>query len=124
MIGHIPVDSRARRAGPRFIVERESTYELQGNVFLCEQDDPSFQARARGLHRAGRRPVRWLRRAPGDEPLGTALGAIVNGNVLSGDDHVVQVNITAADQVTVVKHGSGYLIDEQTVITAAHLVYD
>jgi hypothetical protein len=58
---------------------------------------------------------------PGDEELGTALGEISNGANAS-DNNAVQVIVTLSDGSTV--SGSGFALDDLTVVTAAHLVYD
>jgi len=57
---------------------------------------------------------------PGDG-LGTVQGAIDNGDNET-DSNAVQVVAKMKDGSTVI--GSGFLLDNQTVITAAHLVYD
>jgi hypothetical protein len=58
---------------------------------------------------------------PGDEELGTALGEISNG-VDASDNNAVQVVVTLSDGSTV--SGSGFALDDLTVVTTAHLVYD
>src|ERR1041384_4922901 len=63
---------------------------------------------------------------PDDPQLGTATGAIAFGDAVPSTDparnNVVQVIVTLRDKTQVI--GSGIALDEATVVTAAHLVYN